>query len=432
MIKLPKEVNNIINTLMAKGFEAYAVGGCVRDSLLGETPLDWDLATNAQLEDLEEIFPDAKVLTEKYSVVRMDFTRDEEDLESPVVDVATFRVEGPYLDHRRPDSVEFVEDIKDDLVRRDFTINAMGDNPREGFVDPYNGKEDINKRLVRTIGNPVAKFKEDPIRILRAIRIAAEKDFDIERTAYEAMLQTGRGLMECSVDRVREEFIRIITAPNAGKGLRMLAGADLMPYIIGEKACKLNVRQRNNFSTLCDKIDKTQPDEKKRLGLFYTCLEGKKGEGAMRLLNYNNKLEQYLLDGLYKMDKLHFANTDPELKGLLVELGMERYEDMNGLAKAQTLVYGAENNKVLSRYYMVKKYRENGEPVFVEDLAIKGNDLIEAGICHGEEVGEMLLMLTDVVHKKPRDNTKETLLKAARKFKKSKFARATRKIKWAK
>ncbi|NLF47041.1 MAG: hypothetical protein GX578_01835 [Clostridiales bacterium] len=429
MIKLPKEVNNIIKALEKKGFSAYAVGGCVRDSLTGQQPIDWDLATNAESKDMKAIFPEAKVISEKYSVIRIDHTKDDND-DGIIADVATFRKEGPYSDKRRPDSVEFVQSIEEDLKRRDFTVNAIADNPSGKIVDPFEGRKDIENRLIRTVGDPIERFSEDPLRMIRAVRVAAELDFDIHKKTYEAIVANAGLLSKANIKKIREEFERIITAPNAGKGLRMLAGADLMPAIIGDVAAKLNRRQMQQFSTLCDNIDKTKPVLKRRLGLFYTCFEEKKGMQAIEILDYDEKTKESLKDALLMMEKLHFLRTGVDLKAFLVKYGPERYEYLDNLSKAQRIVYDLGDAKIISRHELLKMIKDNNEPIYIEDLAIKGDDIIKAGIAEGEQVGHLLLMLTDIVHKKPKDNNKKTLLKYARRFSKNKLAARTRKVKW--
>lgn len=169
MIKLPKEVSGIIRTLESAGYQAYCVGGCVRDSLLGITPIDWDISTNALIPELRQLFPEGNVLSEKFGVIRLDFTKDKSDDDGIIADIATFRVEGPYSDFRRPDEVRFVDSIEEDLARRDFTVNALADNPKEILVDPYGGREDLHAKLIRAVGDPEKRFEEDPSRMLREI-----------------------------------------------------------------------------------------------------------------------------------------------------------------------------------------------------------------------------------------------------------------------
>jgi len=414
VIKLPEEINDIMKALAERGFRSYAVGGCVRDSIMGHRPLDWDIASNARLEDLKAIFPQAEVISEKYSVVRLDHSKCDD--EGIIADIATFRKESGYSDARHPDEVEFVDDIQEDLKRRDFTVNAVAENPAEAVTDPFGGREDINAGIIRTVGDPSVRFAEDPIRMMRAVRIAAENDFDIKKNTYEAMLENAGRLIRANKGRIREELERMITAPYAGKGLRMLAGADMIPAVIGEQAVRLNRRQMERFSTLCDNIDKTKPVLLRRLGLFYSCFEEKKGLEAVKVLDYDKKTRQHLTDALILMEKLHFLRTGVELKRFLAEYGQERYEYLDNLAKAQRIVYDLDGAEIVARYEIMKDIKLRKEPIYTGDLAISGSDIVKEGIAEGEKVGQLLMLLTDVVHVKPDDNSRGVLLEYARRF----------------
>ena len=193
MIKTPKEVKRIMKTLGDEKFKAYTVGECVRDSLAGLKPYDWDVATSAGFEDLTRLFPEAKVISRKYSVIRMEFIEEVFDREGDfvgeegiIVDVSTFRKSSLYGESGKTDEVQFAETIEEDLDRREFTMNALADNGYD-LVDPFGGREDIKNRLVKTIGDPGESFREDPVRMLKAIRMAAELDFDLTQSVYEAI-----------------------------------------------------------------------------------------------------------------------------------------------------------------------------------------------------------------------------------------------------
>ncbi len=430
MIKLPKEVNVIFKKFESASKSIYAVGGCVRDSLLGATPYDWDLTTDATLEEMKELLPTAKVISEKYRIVRIDLTDD--DGEGLVIDVAAMRVEEEYDEKGRPAKVEFVSNIEEDLARRDFTINAIADCPSKTVIDPYKGREDIKKKIIRSIGDPMIRYKEDPTRMLRAVRLAAQHGFDLSKADYEAIIQNADGLKAISKDRIREEFEDIIVSSNAGRGLRMLAGADLMPAIIGDVAEGLSNRQRDLFSTLADNIDETQQNLERRLGLFYLCFEEKKGLKAVELLNYDNETKQHLVDGLKLIDKIHFLRNGIEIKGWLNEYGEERFNYVHNLSKAQRIVYDYSEIRIQSRNYILNDIKVRKEPVYIEDLAINGQDLIDEGIADGEKIGQILNQLLDVVHRRPDNNKREYLLETARKFSKNPLIAATRKVKWLK
>ena len=440
MIKLPKEVNNIMKTLEKAGFETYVVGGCVRDSIIGLNPYDWDMATAARLDDIKNLFPDAKVLSEKLSVVRFDFTHevaDENDdsitVEGIMVDLATFRIEGKYSDYRRPDDVEFTDSIAEDLKRRDFTINAMADNPERNFVDSFNGREDIKLKLIRSIGNPSERFKEDPLRMLRAVRFAAELNFDLSKSVYEAIVENWRLLENSSIDKIRKELENLLVANFAGKGLNMMADTGLMAVIVGEDVSrKMSTREMQNFTTLCENIDKTKPIITRRLGLLYTCFDEKRGLEAIEKMNFDSETHQHLVDAMKEMTKIYFIADGKDLKLYLVEHGMDRYNYIHNLSKAQSIVYDQWDSKIKNRMYLLNEIHKKGEAIFVEDLAIDANDLIEAGIATNENAGQILLMLTDVVHKKPVLNTRKDLLIYAKKFSKNKLMASLRRVNWIK
>ncbi len=431
MIKLPKEVSGIIRTLEAGGFKAYCVGGCVRDSLLGITPIDWDISTNALLPDLQRLFPEAKVISEKYSVIRIDHTCGADDDEGIVADIATFRTEGAYTDFRRPDEVEFVQSIREDLARRDFTINALADNPNESLVDLYGGREDIKGKLIRTVGEPGKRFQEDPSRMLRAIRLASELGFDLHKSVYEAILAKSPLMEHVSRDKIKEEFERIISSDHAGKGLRMLAGTDLMPFIIGKDiALAMKRREMDDFSRYCDNIGMTKNNALRRLGLFYLIFEGKRCVEAASNLPYSKEEMQHFEDQVLYMHKIYFMRTKIELKSFISKVGMDRYLYLHNLAKAQRIVYDQHEDKIMSRELQMKEIMNYREPIFLEDLVINGDDLIEAGIARGEKVGELLEMVLDAVHRDPRKNERTELLKLAKTYEKNWIKRSTRNIKW--
>ena len=433
MIKLPKEVSRIMKTMEESGYQVYAVGGCVRDSLLGKSPIDFDLATNAGWEEITAVFPEAKVLSEKYSVVRLDYSDPQNEDKGIIVDLATFRVDGKYSDYRHPDTVYFTEEIREDLARRDFTINAMADNPLEALIDPYQGREDLKARLIRTVGDPKVRFCENPIRMLRAVRLAAQLDFDLHQSVYEAILECGHLLEKASKDAVRGEFEKIVTAENTGKGLQMLLSCNFMKYIVGEEAAsRMSRYETGRLEGMIAGVDRTFRVLERRLGVFYSCFDKKRAEEAVAFLGYDKKTSEMLKDAIYLQEKVFFLIHDEELKDFLARSGRERYDYIHNLAKAVCIIYEQPNSKVQGRNYMMKRIDASGDPIYIEDLAITGQDLIDAGFAEGEKVGELLFMLTDVVHRKPEENTREALLDYARRFSRSKLSAALRNVKWVK
>jgi tRNA nucleotidyltransferase (CCA-adding enzyme) len=432
MIKLPNEVGKVVKAVEDAGHAIYMVGGCVRDSLLGMEPLDWDLATDANWQELIQILPRAQVLSEKYSVVRWE-PEAEKGAEGLIIDVATFRLEGEYSDHRRPDRVVLAKTIEEDLSRRDFTVNAMADSPTRGFVDPYGGREDLKVRRLRTVGDPNKRFREDPSRMLRGIRMISELEMEISEELTQAMLDHCGELVHVSKEKVLEEFLRILTGKEGGKALRLLAGTDLMPYIIGEEiACHMSRHELDDFSTYCDFIHRTKPNPLRRAGLFYLIFNGKRSLQAATVLPHSREHLVHFQDQMQFMDKVYFMRTKEELKRFIAKVGMERYLYLHNLAKAQRLVYDLPEDKIMAREVQMNEIKVNKEPIFVEDLAIDGNDLLEAGFEPGENIGVMLSMVLDATHRNPKKNTREELLKLAALYKKSWIRRNTRNVKWLK
>ena len=433
MIKLPKDISNTIKEMDKNGHKCYMVGGCVRDSLLGKRPSDWDLATDASYSDVIKIFPQGQVVSEKYSVVRLEFENASKPEESLVVDIATLRQEGEYSDYRRPDEVSFTDNIELDLGRRDFTINAMADHPSMGFFDPYNGREDLKNRKVKMVGNPMERLNQDPSRILRAIRLVSELGFELDIDLREGILSLSSLMEHVSKEKTLEEFNRILVSDYAGRGLRLLAGLNIMPFIIGEEiALHMTRNELDDFSTYCENINQTKKNALRRMGLFYLIFSGKRAVKAVEFLPHPAKNVQHFHDQMEFMHKMYFIRTKLEFKNFIVRIGMERYQYLQNLSKAQRLVYDLPEEKVLSRDYLLTTIRNDKEPLFVEDLAINGDDLIAAGFEEGEGVGEMLYMLLDAVHQKPLRNEKQELLKLAKVYKKSWLKRTARNVKWLK
>jgi tRNA nucleotidyltransferase (CCA-adding enzyme) len=427
MIKYPKEVKSIIKSIEEKGFEVYAVGGCVRDSLLGKEPPDWDLATNAAPDELAVIFPEAGIAGEKFGVISL--TAGKSDAVIPV-DVATFRADGVYSDYRRPDSVIFIDKLEDDLARRDFTVNAMADNPEKGLTDLYGGIQDINDKIIKTVGDPLVRFEEDPLRMIRAARFAAQLGFEIDNKTYGAISKKYRLLKEISADRIRQEFEKIMVAEFAGSGLKILARTGMMNYIIGDLAERMKKRALSDFADLTENIDKTSRIRERRLGLFYTCFEEKDAFEAVNVLNYDAKTIGRIKDAFELLDPMHFIATKLEFKKFISKYGMERYEYVDGLAKAKYIVHDLPNSKAKTRHYIMQEIKANGEPVFIKDLAINGNDIIERGIAEGERVGKILALLLDIVHSNPKYNQKDYLLARAREYSENKLTAAIQRMRW--
>lgn len=425
MIKFDKDVNNALKTLEKAGFETYAVGECVSNVMRGEQTFDWDLVTRATPEEKAELFPEGKTVDKRGRVLRIDYTYEvpgkEEDepshIEGSIVDIATIDCS-----------------IEDELAKEAFTVMAMADNPDRGFIDPYGGRDDLKAKLVRTISDADRLFKEEPYRMMEAVRIAAEAGLDLHKSVFDSILRNWTLLMEGDIDSVREEFERIIVSDRAGKGLNMLAGSGLMAVIVGEEVSrKMSASEMKSFTVLCENIDKTKPVKDRRLGLLYTCFSKKKGLAAIERMNYDDKTRMHLTDAMTDLISIQFLNEDKLFKRYLYEHGMERYNYLHNLSKAQRIVYDQPSIKIEGRNHMMRVIESNGEAVFVEDLVIDANDLMEEGIADSPERAEELLdMLMAPVLKDNRNNDRKFLLKTAKKYSKNKLAAKMRHVKWVK
>ncbi|NCE99610.1 CCA tRNA nucleotidyltransferase [Emergencia sp. 1XD21-10] len=429
MIKFDKDVLRTLKTLEKEGFETYAAGECVRGQIMGEKVYDWDLLTKATLTDLQRVFPDCQVLDEGKQSIRLDFTYEvpAKDEDEPVV------IDGCIVDVRN-----FEGTIEEALKEMVFTVNAIADNPERTLVDPYGGRDDIRARLIRTVESCEEVFEKEPIHMLESVRIAAELDFDLHKSIFEAIGNHWRVLLAQTdsgdVASVREEFENLLISDHAGKGLKMLTGTGLMAVILGEDvAGRMSMSDTNAFKTVCGNIDKTKPVRTRRLGLVYTAITKKRALAAIERLQFDKKTEEHLKDGVERIIDINFLNTDMEFKKFLFKYGNERYNYLHNLSKAMRIVYDQPSLKIESRNYMMKKIISGNEPVFVEDLVIDANDIMEAGITDSaEKAAELLEQVAALVHKNPANNHRDVLLKYAKKYSKNKLAAKTRYVKWVK
>ncbi|MBR6473253.1 MAG: CCA tRNA nucleotidyltransferase [Firmicutes bacterium] len=425
MIKLPKMVKDIIKKLRDKGYDAYAVGPCVRDSLAGRKPIDWDIATNARLDVLKEVFEDARVLSEKYSVIRLHDYDSEDDI---IVDVSTFRKKEP-----GDGGFTFSNDIRGDLNRKDFTVNSMADSGFE-FIDDFGGRNDVQAKLIRTIGNADELFKAEPVRMLKALRITADLGFDLSQEVYEA-IKANHGLInQLSPDKVRKDFLAIIGGEHAGKALNMIVDMGLLPDILGEEAGNnLSHREKTDMVTICENIDKTKPVPERRMGVLISILSEKKAMSVIDRLDFQGDLRQNLIDVAKDLPSFHFAQQPQTYKKFIYEHApMERSDYLLNLQKALLIVFDYSiDTKIKSKMYLLKEFEKNGDPIFVEDLAIDANDLMEAGILDDPEAcDKMLHMLIERLHVEPKKNTRAELFKLAKTYKKNKLKAYLRGVTW--
>ena len=240
IMTIPKEVKLILEKIEENGFEAFAVGGCVRDLLMGEIPQDWDITTNAKPEELQTIFPDS-FYENAFGTVGIKTESDDESLR--VIEATTYRTESKYSDQRHPDAIKFATTLAEDLQRRDFTFNALALN-REGKVtDLFEGQGDLKKKIIRAVGDPRERFSEDALRMMRAIRLATTLEFTVEPQTFEAIKSHARLLEKISRERIRDEFFKIISADTGSRGIELLREANLLPDVLPELLEGVGVEQ---------------------------------------------------------------------------------------------------------------------------------------------------------------------------------------------
>lgn len=410
MLRMPKEISKVIKTIEDDGFSAFIVGGSIRDMLLGIEPLDWDLATDAPPEKIASLFNTQKPEGEKFGIVNVI----EGTLE---IEVATFRIEEGYSDYRHPDKIEFTDDINKDLKRRDFTINAMAFHPQRGLIDPFNGQKDLKEKLIRTVGGADERFNQDPLRILRGIRLVGQLGFDLQIDTFKAMEKNACLLEEISQDRKRTELEKILVTKEAGKALRISTSSNVLGALLGDCYPPKGRMDNGDLQVLIQNIDKARKDVDLRLALLLLCFDKMKALEVIDKMNLGKERAKMQRAAQNLLMELYFATDKYAIKRFIYFNGEDVYDFLSDICKQQREVYDTPGYRIESRYYILDDIKKNREPIYVEDLAISGKDLIEAGIAEGEKVGEMLRMLIDVVHRFPGLNTKAKLLKKAKSFK---------------
>lgn len=434
---LPENVKKIIGTLESSGYEAYAVGGCVRDAVLGKTPKDYDIATSALPEQVKECFGNFKIaeIGIKHGTVTV-FT------DGGSVEVTTYRTDGNYADRRRPDSVSFSSKIEDDLARRDFTVNAMAYNPRKGLADLYGGKEDLRRRKISCVGNPSERFGEDALRIMRALRFASELDFEIESDTAEAVLNMKNLLNEISKERISRELVLLLCGSSPFKVLTEFAEvfAVIIPQI---KPC-IGFSQHSRYhiydvwTHIAAAVERSEPHPDVRLALMLhdigkpLCFKADE-DGNGHFFNHpkiSAELSEIILRGLHfsnetvkrvsTLIKYHYVTPVDDFKvvrRLLSVLGEENFFLLTEVMKGDNR---AKQNFCTERIKTIDAMREKAGEIIAEnrcfklsDLDADGSDMIKLGFS-GREIGIILKRLLDAVIDEEIPNEKKALLDFAR------------------
>ncbi len=436
-LKLPGAVIHILNELEKNGYSAYAVGGCVRDMLLNMQPHDYDICTSALPEQVAKCFEKVIKTGIKHGTVTVL-------IENKPVEVTTFRTEGSYSDNRRPDSVVFVSNIKDDLSRRDFTINVMAYSEAEGVVDYYNGKEDLDNRIIRAVGNPNERFSEDALRILRALRFSSTYGFLMEEQTKNAVFKLADNLKNISAERVRVEIEKLIMGDDVKTVL--LEYADVIGVVLPEILCMVGFLQNNPYHKYdvyehtVNAVAKSKKDVIIRMALFlhdigkphcYTQSEdgighfyghGKISAQIAKVilgrLRFDNKSKSEITELVLLHDAKVLSNKKSVVRWLN-KIGEEQLKRLIHVkiadAKAQS---GLELEKRLQIYeevlQMIEKVKKENSCFNMKMLAVDGQDIIKLGVCEGKNIGIVLNTLLEAVLDERVANDKEALLDYAK------------------
>ena len=433
---LPKDVLTVLNKLNQAGYEAYVVGGAVRDYIMGLEPHDYDITTSALPAQIKEVFPEHFALGEKFGTISVI-------TESEPIEVTTFRKDSDYSDGRHPDKIEFVTSVYDDLCRRDFTMNAIAYNPQTGFVDPFDGVVDIQNKVVRCVNNPVDRFNEDGLRIIRAARFAAKLGFEIESNTLQAMKDT-IDMIDCvAEERIGPEFVKILISVHAEEVIKKYSF--IISKIIPEYQNVLECKQNNphHIYSLEDHILKVvsgvKRNERIRLAAFFHDIgkpvvsvydedgvehfPGHAGEGAiitekvMTRLRFPAK-EIKDVELLVKYHDSFWEPTKRNTKNLLSNLGDELFFEIVELRKSDIAAQAArKDNSIEELMEFYHQIKEENAAIKLKDLAIGGNDLInEFKIAPSPLFGKVLNTLLEMVMDEQIANERDSLIAAAEKI----------------
>jgi len=383
LINLPKDVIKIIDDLESKGHEAYIVGGCVRDSIMGVVPKDWDITTSALPDQVVQIFPKTFASGIKHGTVTVVINQIG-------YEVTTYRIDGEYLDNRRPDNVVFTSDINKDLSRRDFTINAIAYNPKKGFVDPFFGKEDIENKLIRCVGNPNHRFSEDALRMLRAIRFSGQLNFAIDNETINVISALSRSICNISAERIRDELVKLIISTNV-EAIKMLKTTGLLLYIIPSYI--------GDLDKVISLLKSCPFHECMRLAVFFEYSRDKCNH-LLRHLRFDNKTIKEVHYYISMINTIISADRY-EIKKYLRYVSLDIFTNLLTL---QSLFYPDNASNQRSVYAIAHDIIQKEECFCLTDLSVKGVDLIAAGIPNGKPLGDKLEELLDMVMRKPELN----------------------------
>nr|WP_330370188.1 CCA tRNA nucleotidyltransferase [Butyrivibrio sp. MC2021] len=431
---MPKNAKMILDTIHKAGFEAYIVGGCVRDALLGREPGDWDITTNALPQDIKKLFRRTIDTGIQHGTVTVMV--DKEGYE-----VTTYRIDGKYEDSRHPSEVTFTKNLTEDMKRRDFTINAMAYNEEEGLIDRFGGIEDLENRVIRCVGDPRERFSEDALRIMRAVRFSAQLDYSIEEKTREAIKELAPTLEKISAERIQVELVKLLTSPHPDRirdAYEMGVTAVILPeldrcmeteqnnphhmYSVGEhiiqslmyvpddKVLRLTMLFHDLGKPLVETIDED--------GISHFYRHAIKGADMARDIFRRLKFDRDTMDLVCKLVLHHddrFPAEEKYVRRAMNKVGTRELELLLQVRYADTMAQSdyarADNLELIEKTREVyRAVLEKNQCVNIKSLAVNGGDLIALGITPGKKLGSILELMLEDVLENPEHNTKEYLL----------------------
>lgn len=439
---IPPEVAKVSSALREAGFEAYLVGGCVRDLLLGREPKDWDVTTNARPEQIQALFPDS-FYENDYGTVGIK--TQSEDPRLAVIEVTPYRVESGYSDKRRPDAVEFGDSLEDDLARRDFTINAIAlDESKGHLVDPYKGQKDIEAKVLRAVGDPLVRFEEDALRLMRAVRLVAELGFALDSETAAAINEKSSNLQHISKERIRDEFVRILNSSQPMQAIVLAEQLGILEYIAPDLRRGIGVEQNQAHSydvfghllrAMQHAADKDWDFDIRLAALFHDVSKPETrrwsdekndwtfhghevvGSRVTKKALEDLKFSRETIDKVVKLVRWHMFFSDPDqitlsaVRRMIVNVGEENIWDLLNLRICDRIGTGRPKEQPFRfRKYKAMVDQALRDPISVTMLKTDGNRLMDRFHAKpGPEIGWTLNALLEEVLEKPELNTEEYL-----------------------
>lgn len=441
---LPKEVLKILKKFDTAGFEIYVVGGAVRDFLMGKSVYDWDFTTNAKPKQILKLIPDG-FYDNVFGTVGIKY----EDFEKPF-EITTFRTEGTYSDNRRPDKVTWGKTLKEDLQRRDFTINAIALDQNKKIIDPFDGQGDLNKKIIRAVGDSNERFLEDALRMMRAIRIASELNFSIEESTLTAISNNSSLINKIAKERVKTELFKILSSPHPYEGMLLFKNSNLLDEILPELVKCFGIEQKSpqrhhiydvgthllnslkecksdnpvvRFAALLHDIGKPQTFKKLDSGVitFYNheIVSTKIAKNIAKRLKLSKKENEKLITLVrFHQFTVDEKQTDASIRRFIRKVGLEHIEDMLDLRAADRLGGGASETSWRTEEFKKRIIEVQKEPFAISDLKIGGKEVMkELKLSPGPKVGEILKKLFDKVVENQLPNEKKVLLEKLKEIK---------------